>query len=115
MNEGMKKRIERAEDRLDLSGQITPRILVIQGADQAEVDREIERLLKAGPPEGVEYETIVIVPAAGAFKLDADLLELRRPLSEADLAGKSPAEVKELLARLQEKARALGLDPDEED
>lgn len=70
---------------------------------QAEVQGEDEPEDDEGPGD------------AGQEDGDLALLELKRPLTEKDLEGKSAGQIKALLAALRDKARSLGLDPDEED
>lgn len=99
-----KRRIERLELRVGTDKRILPRIIIIAGTNQDQVDRRIRRFEKMDKPlEDVEYKTLFIVPFFEKPKMA--IQEIPPPLTiEESLTTKTDAELEKMLEELHKKA-----------
>ena len=100
-----KGRIERLELRVGTDKRILPRLVIIAGSNQDQVDKRIARFWKADKPEEfIDYRTTFIVPFFGKPKEATRQPAPDKPTIEEDLNGRTDQELEAMLEDLQKKA-----------
>lgn len=100
-----KGRIERLELRVGSDKRILPRLVIIAGSTQAQVDKRIARFRKAEKPdEFIEWRTTFIVPVFERPKEATRQPAPAGPTIEEELSGLPDAELEKMLQDLQKKA-----------